>query len=271
MLETRFSIFKRFNDKGGIEVRCLYREKKYYCGDYLEVEVYPVFAKQRGRVKKYRESTETQKRLNKRNAERRLVRLIHTNFSDTDIRFDLTYEPAKNPDTFDEALRHLQNFLRRLKRCRIKHGLPELKYIASTERGSRKGRFHHHLIIQGDMNLNELAKIWGKGYTSALPLQFTDTGVSGLGVYMAKEDGKTKRWSSSKNLKQPKVVESTGRLSHKKVNEIYQFGIDGRNEVEKNFKGYCAKEIKAQVNDVNGYIYAFLFLKKLKPDKRRRL
>ena len=71
-------------------MRCLYREKKYYCGDYLEVEVYPVFAKQRGRVKKYRESTETQKRLNKRNAERRLVRLIHTNFSDTDIRFDLT-------------------------------------------------------------------------------------------------------------------------------------------------------------------------------------
>lgn len=250
-------------------MRCLYREKKYYCGDYLEIEVYPVFAKQRGRVKKYRETTEAQKRLNKRNAERRLVRLIHTNFSEADIRFDLTYEPAKNPESFEEALRHLQNFFRRLKRYRIKHELPELKYIASTERGSKKGRFHHHLIIQGDININELAKIWGKGYTSALPLQFTDTGVSGLGVYMAKEDGKAKRWSSSKNLKQPKVVESTGRLSHKQVAEIFQYGIDGRHDIDKNYKGFMTKEVKALLNDVNGYIYAFLMLKKLKPDKRR--
>ena len=33
-------------------MRCLYRERRYVCGDYLEVDIYPVFRKQGGRKQK---------------------------------------------------------------------------------------------------------------------------------------------------------------------------------------------------------------------------
>lgn len=74
-------------------MRCLYREKIHKCGEFLEVDIFPVFEYQRGRSKKRKPTTETQQRLNQRNAERKLTRLLNTNFTKRDIRFDLTSAP----------------------------------------------------------------------------------------------------------------------------------------------------------------------------------
>lgn len=73
-------------------MRCLYREKKYQCGEYLEIDIFPIFEKQRGRSRKRKPTSEVQKRLNQHNAERKLIRLLNTNFTKRDIRFDLTYD-----------------------------------------------------------------------------------------------------------------------------------------------------------------------------------
>ena len=153
-------------------MRKMYREVKYECGDYLEVDVFPVYEYQHGRSQKRKPTTETQARLNQRNAERKLIRLLNTNFTEDDIRFDLTYEVE--PSSLEAALNELRNFFRRLKRYRKRAGLEDLKYVAVTEVGNKSGRIHHHIVMNGGVSINKLAKIWGKGYTTAKALQFDE-------------------------------------------------------------------------------------------------
>ena len=61
-----------------------YRQKKYHCGEYVEVAIYPVYTKAKGRGKRCKPTSEIQKRLNQRHAEGKLRRLLHTNFTDAD-------------------------------------------------------------------------------------------------------------------------------------------------------------------------------------------
>ena len=114
----------RAPEKEVITMRCLYREKKHYCGEYLEIDIFPVFEYQRGRGKKRKPTTEVQKQLNQQNAERKLIRLLNTNFTKKDIRFDLTYDNDNYPSSPKDAQREMQNFIRRVKRYRKNRACP---------------------------------------------------------------------------------------------------------------------------------------------------
>ena len=253
-------------------MRCLYREKKHFCGDYLEVDVFPVFEYQRGRSKKRKPTSETMKKLNQRNAERKLIRLLNTNFTKEDIRFDLTYDSEHCPASPEDAQREMQNFLRRVKRYRAKNGLPELKYIAVTEVGSKSGRIHHHIVMSGGISINELADIWGRGYTSAKALQPDEQGLSGIGKYLIKDTPiLSKRWSASRNLEQPKVSERDGRLPQYKVKKWHDSGYDNREEIEAAYEGYALSEVKPYFNEINGgYYLTVLMYKKPAPKQGRK-
>lgn len=167
-------------------MRCLYREKKHCCGEYLEIDIFPVFEHQRGREKNENRQRRY-KNSNQRNAERKLIRLLNTNFTKKDIRFDLTYDNDNYPSLPKDAQREMQNFIRRVKRYRKKQGLPELKYVAVTEIGKKSGRLHHHIVMSGGIDIIDLAEIWGKGYTTAKPLQFDKYGIVGIAKYLIKE------------------------------------------------------------------------------------
>jgi len=244
-------------------MRCLYREKYYECGDYLEVNVYPVFRKANQRTQKAKPTTEVQEKLNHTNAENKLVRLMNANFTPDDLQFDVTYAPECLPDSDEQAARELQNFIRRVKRYRKKHGMPDLKYIAVTEKGSKGGRYHHHLIISGGVDLRTLAEIWGRGYTKAQPLQFDESGLVGKAKYLIKEPvcfGK--RWNASKNLVHPQPQTRDGRLSHKKIAELAR-DTDNRLEYEKHYEGYYLAQAHRLHNDTNGGVYLHMrFYKK---------
>lgn len=251
-------------------MRCLYREKKHYCGEYLEVDIFPVFEYQRGRSRKRKPTTEMQKKLNQRNAERKLIRLLNTNFTKHDIRFDLTYSPENEPPTPEDAQRQLQNFLRRVKRYRKKHELPDLKYVAVTEQGSKSGRLHHHIVMSGGIDINTLAEIWGKGYTTAKPLQFDENGIAGIAVYLVKEPILGKRWCASRNLEQPKTSERDGRLPQYKVKQFHDSGYDNREELEKLYEGYTLSDISPYYNEINGGYYLTVRMYKKPAPKRSR-
>jgi hypothetical protein len=136
-------------------MRCWYREKTYKCGDYKEVYVYPVYAETKAsgvRRKKAKPTSEAQARLNKRISENNLIRLLNANFTKYDLAFDLTYRTGEEPKDKEQAERDVANFLRRVKRYRKKQGLPPLKYIGVIERGSKSGRYHHHLVIYKFLN-----------------------------------------------------------------------------------------------------------------------
>lgn len=236
-------------------MRCLYREKRFTCGEYLEVDIFPVFEYQRGRSKKRKPTSETQKKLNQRNAERKLIRLLNTNFTKNDIRFDLTYSDEFYPESNQDAQRELQNFLRRVKRYRKKHNLPELKYVAVTEIGKKTARVHHHIVMSGGIDINTLAEIWGRGYTTAKPLQFNEHGIVGIAKYLVKEPIFGKRWCASKNLEQPKESQRDGRISQRKVRTFHDSGTDNREEIEHLYEGYILTDVHPVYNEVNGGYY----------------
>ncbi len=248
----------------GENMRCVYREKTYVCGDYKEVYIYPCFAEsvKKGRRKpKAKPTPAAQKRVNRRAKENNLIRLLNANFTAKDIAFDLTYRKGEQPETDEQAKKDVQNFLRRLKRYRRAAGLPELKYIAVTERGSRGGRYHHHLVINGGVELSDLAAIWGKGYTKAAPLQFDETGLIAKGKYMTKQSLYFRSFNASKNLIHPQPTCRDGRLSRRKVQELFESGED-RAEAAKLYEGYRLAEAAEFYNDVNGGYYLELRLYK---------
>ena len=250
-------------------MRVLYREHRFECGQYLEVEHYPVFeVRRRGRAPKRKPSTKTQKRHNEIAAKRKIIRLAHANFTPDDIRFDLTYNEGNYPESAEAAQKQMQNFLRRLRRFRRKHDLPELKYIAVTEIGKTSKRFHHHILLNcGDMKPRDLAELWNRGYTKIASLQFNDTGIVDLAKYMVKNPILGKRWLASRNIQPPKETVRDGRISAKKIREYAISSQDNRAELEKLYKGYHLSEITPYFNDVNGSFYVSIFMRK---DERRK-
>lgn len=247
-------------------MRCFYREKKYYSGDYLEIDIYPVFGKAGQRRKRYKPTSECQKRLNKKNAEMKLTRLMNANFTEDDLRFDLTYSPDKLPEDDDAAIKELRNFLRRLKRFRKKAGLSALKYIAVTEK-SKKGRYHHHLVISGGVSIGELAALWGRGYTSAKPLQFDENGIEGLAKYLVKEPVGSKFYQASRNLTQPEVETRDEVYSQKTVNAMAKVCQDAA-MWEGLYDGYTFVSAEPFWNDYNRH--QSITVKMYIPPKGRR-
>ena len=136
-------------------MRQVYREKYFECGDYKEVYIYPCFAntpKAGGRRPKAKPTPEAQKKLNKRISKNKLIRLLNANFTADDLSFDLTYTDENHPDSDEQALSDVKNFLRRLNRLRKRRGLSDLKYIYVPAKGERGGRYHHHLVLNGGVS-----------------------------------------------------------------------------------------------------------------------
>ena len=72
------------------------REKRFLCGKYLEVEIYPIskYEQKKSRSKKKMESRKEQKNLNDKNARKNLRRRIHANFDNRDLIVSLSYDAA---------------------------------------------------------------------------------------------------------------------------------------------------------------------------------
>ena len=236
-------------------MRTFYREKRYYCGEYLDVFIFPVFEtgkRSSGRGKKRKTTSAAQKKLNQKHRERKLARLLHSNFTPDDLELDLTY--SVQPENDEEAARLLRNYIRRIQRLRKKRGLPPLKYIAVTERGKKGGRYHHHITINGGIDRDELESLWGLGYANSRRLQFTENGLAGLAHYITKAPVGSKAWNASKNLADPEPRTRDGHISARQARELARDTSDKR-EFEKLYPGYFLADAGAFHNDVNGGVY----------------
>ncbi len=239
------------------------RESVYVCGDYMDAEIYPVFQPAGKKRVRCKPTSEIQEKINQRNAERALVRLVHTNFTSRDLALHLTYKIA--PESLEEAKRDLYNFLRRVKRAMEKMGIV-LKYIYRTETGGRGGRFHHHLILSGGLDRDMLETLWGKGYANSKRLQFGEDGVTGLAHYMAKERITYRRWSRSRNLVKPEPVVRDGTLGRAELEEMAA-AVEEKKAwecFERKYPDYWLIKAEASVNNVNRGVY-------IRVDMRRRI
>lgn len=240
--------------------RYFIRQRKYISGQYMEVMTYPVFQKAGLRRNKCGPTSEMQRRLNQKNREMRLTRLIHTNFTEKDIALTLTY---KIKVTDEQAQKEITNYIRRLKRAMKKTGY-ELKYILTTEKGKTTGRIHHHLIINGGLSRDYTEKLWRNGYANSKRLQFEDDGVTALAHYMIKGGINYKAWSSSRNLMQPTVIEKDGEITVAGI-EIMADNIEkknGHSYYEELYPEYELIEAQCYKNNLNKGIYVYAMMRK---------
>lgn len=184
------------------EKKIFYRERIWECGCYTEVEVFPVFQKPGVRRSKCKPSSEVQKRMNQKNAQKKYTRLVHLNFIENDHAIGLDYSENCIPDNDEQYKVDIKNWLRRIKRLYKRYG-EILKYIVVFEQ-SDNGAPHFHININKTSVPEELIrKKWTLGRTEVEPLQFDETGVVGWCKYTTKSKYFSKRWFASKNLKQP--------------------------------------------------------------------
>lgn len=197
-----------------------YIEKTTKAGNLLEVD--RCFAMRDGkkvsRGKNEEKSSEEQRNLNNAHAQRRLVQLINANFSRKQGDIFATFTYTAPPDDEAAAKQILNRFTKKVRKYRRANNLPELKYIAITE---KQGQWHHH-IIMNDLPLKVLDELWGRGRVTISTLDDTYT-FKDLASYLIKQDKQAKikpagenikeprrkfsrRWSSSKNLKKPEVT-----------------------------------------------------------------
>lgn len=235
-----------------------YRAKTYRSGELLECEAFPIW-KNRGqwkRAKRHRPTRAAQMIVNQKNTKKRMIRYINVNFSANDIWLTLTYRGWEVPKDEKQAYKDIKNFIERIKYKRKKKGLPQLKYIYVIE--WKEERCHHHLIISGGLDRDEVEACWTKGRKQARRLQPDDYGLTGLACYLSKGSKGERRWGHSKNLKYPEPTISERKLSRKKVERLALLETEAKEILEKAYPGYRFLDIEIRFSAVvaGAYVYA---------------
>lgn len=243
-------------------MKTTYRETRYVCGNYLEVNIYPVYPVARSRGKKRKPSSDVQERLNDLNAKKKLTRLLNTNFDSGDIEIHLTYAPEKHPADYNAAKRDIQNYLRRVRRWRQKNGCEELKYIWVCEGDGMNTRFHFHVTMNAGVPRDTLDELWGFGYANSRKIEFNEHGAEGLAEYITKqlrrespELAGSRRWNGSRNLKKPKVYQRDGKISARRVKEMATHDFDSPTVFTKQYPGWSFAGCSPFHNPINNGYY----------------
>ncbi len=246
-----------------------YRTKTIKSGKFLECEVYPIWNTNTSisRAKRTHESRNVQKELNKKNAIKRLIRLVNTNFTDDDIWGTFTYETKRLPKSIEEAQKEFSKFIRRLKYWCSKHGYPPLKYVYviefedDVEKG--KKRVHHHIICNfPDRDVAE--ELWrGGARRHTRRLQADNDGYEGLVRYILKDPKGTKRYVTSKNLQQPQITIADYKFTRKKINAIVSGKITAQSVFEPMYKGYAFHRASTYTSDYCSGAYVYIKMVRL--------
>lgn len=178
------------------------------------IEVYKGYTRKLGdhrpRSGRKKPTAEEMEKVNQKNAEARLRRLINANFGYGDFHLVLTYRPELRPEPAS-AKNNIIKFIRKL-RAEYKKLGEDLKYIHVTE--YKTTAIHHHLIINDvdNKNISKLVrKLWEYGNPKFTSLDGTGQ-YKRLAEYLIKETSKTfkshegghmQRYSCSRNLKKP--------------------------------------------------------------------
>lgn len=210
-----------------------YRVRTIRAGTQLEVEAYPIHKPGSYSMRRKREAdsmtSSAQAEVNRRNAEKKINRLLNANFGKNDISMTWTYEAV--PESTDEAQRNLTNGIARLRRLfkrlqaagRIEQKA-EFKYLYVSEYATREGRpvrIHHHIVCNvPDRDAAE--KCWTHGRANADRLQPDRYGFTALAKYLTKAPTHKRRWAGSRNLVQPTVTVADRKLSKRRARALME-------------------------------------------------
>lgn len=180
-----------------------YREKRIYSGAMLEIERThcTVCGRIIGRKGRGLPTGKAQEKINLRNAQLKLIRLMCENFKRGDYHITLTWERLPDRQAQQAAL---EKFLRRLRTAFKRSVGRELRYVCVRE--DRAVRPHYHLVCDSfALDAARLAELWGQGRVEVGTLD-GNPDYGWLARYLTKQedqDRNKKRWSQSKNLRKP--------------------------------------------------------------------
>lgn len=259
---------------------------------YLEIDIIPNIdrtgSRKRSRRKRRFETEPKQKILNTKRAIRYLNQLTKCNFTSEDYRIELTYSDKFLPQSEEQMVRMVKNYIDRVNRERKKVGLPKTKYICINEYGKKNNRIHHHMLISGGLERDKMESLWcdrlrkGQkererlGYVNCDRLQFDKAGIDGLVAYITKdianidqtegqltiedlfgEKSKGKRrWMQSRGLIRPwSNPPNDYKYSSKNVQDIVKMPSDCENVkrlFERIYKGYELDKCDYEYNEYLG-------------------
>ncbi|MGN2369285.1 rolling circle replication-associated protein [Clostridium cagae] len=256
---------KKLTEDLRIDNNYVYIRQTIISGEVVESEMYPVWKCHNDvpRKRTGNESREAQKKLNKKNSRKNVVRLINANFNNGDLYITLTYKNGYLPDE-KRARKDMRNYLARIKRWRKRNGITEpLKYIYSigfeNNPNSKKVRIHHHLIINS-MDRNIIEELWGLGRASASKLQADDFKFEGVGRYIANQG--PERIAYSKNLKKPIIRKDRTTLTRRKAENLALNENDYREFFEKKYKDCTYLDCSVYQSDKFPGVYFYARLRK---------
>jgi hypothetical protein len=266
------------------------RTKTVRSGALLEVMAYPIapVSQAAKREARRRHTGPAQEKLNARNAQRHMERLIEANFTQMDHVVTLTYaypaadwgmasldmlqaayERAGVPWDIEAAARDYRNFMARLRRAEKRAGgdpkaVKHLYVIESgkePEGGGLPCKYHIHAVIHAPSLLPEqIRDIWGKGFTRCDRLELRYGGAARLSKYMTKQRRYERRWGHSRGMIMPTVTVSDRKMSRRRAARVASDVMAyGRTIFEAMYKGYaCAEDPVVTYSDFRpgAYIYA---------------
>lgn len=272
----------------------LERTKTIKAGDYLECEIFPMVLMEPGiREARRKRTPEQMREINRRNAVKKLERLMNANFTAGDLMPHLTMD---RPCSFEEMQKIVRNFFQRLRRLAAKRGAV-LRYIYVIETKQEHGQQRHHLhgIIsarpaQGPsaqlphaagarlscacgpsaenlITRDEIEKLWGHGLARVDRVQQQEKGLTGFARYITQQKTTQERlmrrsWGASKGLRQPTVTVADHKFSRAAAAKIARdLEGDARTILEKKYPGYrLIEQPVIRYSDwlPGAYIYAFM-------------
>lgn len=190
-------------------------------------------AKGEKRKERGESSSEAQKAINQRKAEKDLRRILNTNFSDGDLLVRLDFARERAPTGSTDMQEMIAAAVRKM-RSKMRKAGQELKYVYVKEIGPRGGRHIHMVMSKVDTDI--LRACWPHGGIHIDPL--TSNGqyarIAAYFVKYAERTEKTegkligKRWYGSRNLQKPKIkkqVISAGKF-RKEAKEKKGYYVD---------------------------------------------
>ena len=175
------------------------------------------------RKKNTNKTTEAQKKVNSRQAEKKLKRILNANYDGSCWYVTFSYKKEKRPEIKEDLTNDINKLLRRMRNL-YKIEEKVLKYVWVAEVGER-GAVHIHMVIN-NIDIAKVKKIWDKGWITVKPLDESGQ-YRRLANYFVKYSEKTmktmdgfsgKRYNSSKNLVIPepekKIVLGRNAYNH---------------------------------------------------------
>lgn len=180
--------------------------------EFCKYYTYRVNVKGEKREKRIKPTSEAQEKVNQRQAEKNLRRLMAENFKNGDVVARLDFH--KRPAGSKEMQEMIAKAIRKISTMYKKAG-EELKYIYVKEVGPRGSRHIHMIMSKENVDvLKILTKCWPHGGIHVDPWN-TGPDFSKLAAYFIKYAARTeetegkligKRWYASRNLRKPIVI-----------------------------------------------------------------